>query len=137
MRLSGEGFGHTDDDWASLGFFLAGGDPYDLTAYSGLTFYAKSRAGATKVHVAFATLTTTPVDDGGDCATDCTDHYAGVVTLDTSWVEYSIDFSSLKQEGWGPKPEDLAHTIFIYFGFLGTDGGPTSFDFLIDDVRLR
>ena len=42
----------------------------------------------------------------------------------------------VKQEGWGVKPKDLAHTLFVYFGFLGTDGGPANFELLIDDVRL-
>jgi hypothetical protein len=36
----------------------------------------------------------------------------------------------------GLKPQDLAHTLFVYFGILGTDGGPASFDFLVDDMRL-
>jgi hypothetical protein len=31
---------------------------------------------------------------------------------------------------------DLAHTRIIYFGFLGTDGGPSEFEYLIDDLRL-
>ena len=47
-----------------------------------------------------------------------------------------MPFDSLAQEGWGVKPKDLAHTLFAYFGFLGTDGGPANFEFLIDDVRL-
>jgi hypothetical protein len=136
MRLSGTGFGHTDDDWASLGFFLAGGSTYDLTTYGGLTFYGKSRAASTKVHVEFATLTTTPSSDGGACDSDCTDHFEQIVTLGADWQKYTVAFDGLAQEGWGVKPKDLAHTIFVYFGYQGSDGGSGDFDFLVDDVSL-
>jgi len=136
MRLSGTGFGHTDDDWASIGFFLDGGSTYDLTSYSGLTFYGKSRSGSTKVHVEFATLTTTPTSDGGTCDSDCTDHFEQIVTLGTDWQKYTLAFDGLAQEGWGVKPKDLAHTIFVYFGYQGTDGGSGNFDFLVDDLSL-
>ena len=84
----------------------------------------------------FATSTTTPTSEDGDCEADCNDHYRMVVDLDASWREFSIPFASITQEGWGIKPKDLAHTNFVYFGFLGTDGDVTAFDFLIDDVRL-
>ena len=136
MRLSGQNFGHTEDDWASLGFYLAANFAYDLTSYQGLSFYAKSRASAVSIHVTFATNTTTPVDSGGTCTDDCNDHFAGTVTLDGSWRQFEVPFADLVQEGWGVQPKDLAHALFVYFGFLGTDMGPAAFDFLIDDVRL-
>jgi hypothetical protein len=136
MRFSGTDFGHTEDDWAQIGFFLAGESAYDLTPYTGLTFYAKSRAAPIKVHVEFATTTTTPTVDGGSCATNCNDHFEAIVALSGDWQEFTLPFASLAQEGWGPKPKDLAHTIFVYFGFLGTDGGPSDFDFLVDDISL-
>jgi len=135
MHLAGAGFGHTDDDWASLGFFIAGGDAYSLSGYQGLAFYAKSNVALT-IHVTFATATTTPTSEGGDCAADCNDHYALAADLTTSWKELTIPFDALAQEGWGVKPKDLAHTLFVYFGYLGPDEGATTFDFLVDDVRL-
>ncbi len=128
-------FAHTDDDWASLGFFVGGGSAKDLTAYQGLTFYGKATSSIT-IHVSFATATTTPTSDGGSCDDDCTDHYELAVPFTTSWQQFTVPFASVAQEGWGPKAKDLAHTLFIYFGYVGTDGGPASFDFLIDDVRL-
>lgn len=136
MRLSGVGFGHTDADWASLGFNLIDDAAYDLTAHTGVAFYAKSRATSISLHVEFATDTTTALAEGGACTADCNDHYATVVPIDGTWREYSVPLTQLLQEGWGPKAKDLAHTRFIYFGFLGTDNGPAEFDFLIDDVRL-
>ncbi len=136
MRLSGNGFGHADADWASIGFNLIDDAAYDLGPYQGLTFYAKSKAGAVTIHVAFATDTTTGTSEGGACQTKCNDHWAKAVMLGDSWQEFSVSFASLEQEGWGVQPKDLAHTRFIYFGFLGTDGGPAAFEFLIDDVRL-
>lgn len=136
MRLSGTGSAHTDDDWASVGFFLAGGSPYDLSSYGGFTFYGKSRAGSAKVHVEFATLTTTPASDGGTCADDCTDHYETIVTLSGDWQKFTLPFDAITQEGWGVKPKDLAHTIFVYFGYQGTDGGTGNFEFLVDDISL-
>ena len=136
MRLAGTRFGHTDDDWASLGFFLAGESAYDLTPYTGITFYAKSRAAATMVHVKFATATTTPASEGGSCAADCNDHFAAVVALGSDWQKFTVTFAALEQEGWAPKPKDLAHSLFVYFGYLGTDAGAENFDFLVDDIRL-
>jgi len=136
MRLSGVGFGHTDADWASLGFNLIDNAAYDLSAYQGLSFYAKSKAGAVTIHVEFATDATTATAEGGACQTKCNDHWEKTVTLDGSWRKLSVPFATLAQEGWGVHPKDLAHTRFIYFGFAGTDGGPAAFDFLIDDVHL-
>jgi hypothetical protein len=136
MHLTGTGFGHTDADWASLGFNLVDDAAYDLTPYQGLAFYATSKAGALGIHVEFATDATTAVAEGGACQTKCNDHWEKEVILDGNWQEFSIPFATLAQEGWGVHPKDLAHARFIYFGFVGTDGGPAAFDFLIDDVRL-
>jgi hypothetical protein len=136
MHLSGTGFGHTASDWASLGFNLIDDAAYDLTAYQGLSFYAKSKAGPLTIHVEFATDATTPTAEGGACQAKCNDHWEKALTLDGSWQEFSVPFATLAQEGWGVQVKDLAHTRFIYFGFAGTDGGPAAFDFLIDDVRL-
>lgn len=135
MHLAGSGFGRTEEDWASLGFFLAGGEPYALSTSQGITFYGKANVDVT-IHVTFATATTTPTAEGGDCVDDCNDHYALGAEFTTSWKQFVIPFASLKQEGWGEKDEDLEHTLFVYFGYLGTDGGPTSFDLLVDDIRL-
>jgi hypothetical protein len=74
--------------------------------------------------VEFATATTIPTSDGGECDANCNDHLEAILTVGTDWLEFTVDFAALAQEGWGPKPEDLAHTIFVYFGILGTDGGP-------------
>jgi len=136
MRLSGKNYGHTDADWASIGFNLIDDNAYDLTGYQGLAFYARSKAGTLTVHVEFATDTTTATAEGGACQTKCNDHWSKSVSVDGSWHELSVPFSTLAQEGWGVQPKDLAHTRFIFFGFLGTDGGPADFEFLIDDVRL-
>ncbi|HEV8550747.1 MAG TPA: hypothetical protein VGQ57_16995 [Polyangiaceae bacterium] len=136
MRLSGQSFGHTDDDWASIGFFIASGAAYDLSGYTGLKFYAKSRAEPLTVHVRLASATTTPSTEGGGCDTDCNDHFGGDAMVTTAWQEFTLPFATLAQEGWGPKTKDLQHTLFVYFGFLGTDGGPATFDYLIDDIRL-
>jgi hypothetical protein len=135
MHLAGQGFGRTDDDWASLGFFVAGGDAYSLSASQGIKFYAKSSVDL-EIRVTFATATTTPTAEGGDCVEDCNDHYALAAAFTTTWQEFTIPFGDLAQAGWGEKPKDLAHTLFIYFGYVGPDGGATTFDFLVDDIRL-
>jgi hypothetical protein len=136
MRLVGTGFGHEEADWASLGFNFVDDAAYDVTAYTGLAFYAKSKTTNLKLHVEVATDTTTSTMEGGACQASCNDHYEMVVTIDGSWREYSVAFGSLTQEGWGMKPQDLAHARFVYFGFVGADMGPANFEFLIDDVRL-
>jgi hypothetical protein len=101
MRFSGSSFGHTEADWASIGFYMASEAAYDLTPYSGFAFYAKSRTTTTQLHVEFATATTTATSDGGSCATNCNDHYEAIVTLGTDWQEFTVDFDALAQEGWG------------------------------------
>jgi len=138
MRLSGNGFGHEESDWASLGFNLIDNTSYDLTRFTGLAFYAKNKSQATGIalHVEIATDTTTPLVDGGACQSDCSDHFMKVVNIDDTWREYSVPFGELLQEGWGVKAKDLAHARFVFFGFLGTDQGPAAFELLIDDVRL-
>jgi len=136
MRLSGKGFGHADADWASIGFNLIDNAAYDLTPYQGLAFFAKSKAGTLTVHVEFATDSTTATAEGGACQSKCNDHWSKSVSVDSTWHELTIPFSSLAQEGWGVQAKDLAHTRFVFFGFLGSDGGPAAFEYLIDDVRL-
>jgi hypothetical protein len=130
----------------------------DLTAYSGITSWAKAEPGNGRaLLVQIVDVNTDP--RGGVCNAahpddddGCYNGYGIRVPLTATFTRYTIDFSILGQNpGWGFHPEpsvvDLAHVYVIDFAFLpvtcGTDkpgmcaGGsspPLAIDFWLDDV---
>ena len=130
----------------------------DLTAYSGITFWAKAEpGGARTVHVQVIDRNVDP--RGGICNAahpddddDCYNGYRTSVVLSDTFTRYTIDFSTLAQNPtWGFRPEpsvlDLAHVYVMNFEFAaptceqsGTTmcaGGampPLSFDLWLDDL---
>lgn len=109
--------------------------PYDATKYQGLKFWVRS--GATSASAAKqvrVNLTTTPTNMGGGC-TLCNDHFGRDVPLTPNWTQITLQFSSIKQDGWGrpqlPAP-DLEQLVAIQFLFAAN----TTFDFWLDDIEL-
>src|SRR5262249_39465772 len=101
-HMSGKGF----TTWgAGMGLDLnhpGGGTRASLDAskYKGVTFWAMAGAGATtSLRVNFPDKDTDP--SGGTCGTKCQDHFGAVLTLSSSWTQQTIQFSDLKQQGWG------------------------------------
>ena len=90
---------------ANFGFSL--GAPYDASAYSGLSFWARIEAGTDPpLRVTFPDGDTDP--RGAICSTStadttktCWDHYGLRLTLTTTWTKYTIPFSALSQDSWG------------------------------------
>jgi hypothetical protein len=95
------------DSGATFGFGI--GSPYNASAYTGISFWAKIDNGTSPgLRVAFPDKDTQP--DGGLCQagvsgpTQCWDHYGyhmPLPGLTTQWTRYTIAFSSLTQDGWG------------------------------------
>jgi hypothetical protein len=89
-----------------MALFLFGlGSPYNASAYTGFSFWAKIDSGTSPgLRVAFPDKDTQP--EGALCQwsaalNTCFDHYGIRMTLNTTWTKHSIDFSSLAQDGWG------------------------------------
>jgi len=99
------------DDSCGVGFDLVNPkDIYDGSAYSGISFGARSDAGEQTVYVKISTAGTDPAFDecDPDAAIDspeqCYDHYFAEIALDDTYREYTVAFTDLIQEGWGFEP---------------------------------
>jgi hypothetical protein len=118
--------------WATIEMtFLASG-PYDASAYSGLTFYARVGANTqTEVRLNVTTLQTLP--QGGICKM-CYDSFGKTLSLGTEWKQITLTFAELSQRGFGDPVAsfDTAHVYTIDFGFAG----PLPFDLWIDDIAF-
>lgn len=131
--------------------------PVNLSAYSGITFWAMAdSAGAKTINVQLRDGNTDP--RGGVCNAadpsgvgDCYNGFGIAVTLSDTQTRYTIAFSSLQQNPtWGYRPNpsvlDLQHVYGMIFEadlpFCTTNpnfkcaGGTSSltFDFWIDDL---
>jgi hypothetical protein len=79
--------------------------PYDVSAYSGIRFYAKIATG-TQPTLKLLIPTTYSDPDGLKCsgtgASQCYDHLSASVTgLKTIWAVYQVNFAALGQQGIG------------------------------------
>lgn len=110
--------------------------PYDATAYSGITFYAKSNGTAgLAIKAMVKTAATTASSSGGTCTAMCDDHFALKSTLTTAWAKYTITFSAatFAQEGFGTKAAfDKTKVLGMQFQ-VAKD---LKFDFSIDDITF-
>jgi hypothetical protein len=129
----------------------------DLTAYAGITFWAKAESGARNLRVQLNDRNTDP--RGGVCnAPDpydesrCYNGFGTSIVLTPTFQRYTIDFSVLAQNLlWGFRPDpgvpDLGHVYSMNFQFDAADcmtseasmcaGGaspPLSFDLWLDDL---
>ena len=128
----------------------------DLSAYSGLTFWAKGDpAGQRTVQIMFQDAHTDP--QGGFCnyldsnsPTYCYNGFGVAVALTGTFARYTIDFASLQQNpkwGYRPTPDvfDIQHVYQLVFQMtapacytnemcVGGAPPPDSFDVWIDDL---
>ncbi|HEY2510458.1 MAG TPA: hypothetical protein VGI39_06370 [Polyangiaceae bacterium] len=104
---------------------------YDLSAYKGLTFWAKS-ATAFHMYVNFPDKDTDPA--GGVC-TKCNDSWGKGIDITAAWAQYTVTFAELGTDGIGaPAPAgfDPAHVYSIEF-----HAAPNAvFDYWVDDISL-
>lgn len=77
----------------------------DVTAYTGIQFYAVVNTAATGARLTVADMYTDPA--GGRCTTtpaqptSCFDHPGAQLAITTAWTKYQIPFASLVQIGFG------------------------------------
>ena len=135
IHYTGSGF----TEWGSgVGFDLnntGGGastkQPYDLSDFRGITFWAR----ATTLFQIVISVPDVNTDPAGQLCTDCDHHWYGGVTIDAEWKRYFLDFADLQLEsGTVPTPTEFATDAVIGFQFKAPIG--STFDFWIDDVAL-
>jgi endoglucanase len=108
---------------------------YDASKYQGISFWAKKGPGsATKVKLKVPDAATDP--DGKICK-ECFNDFGMDLTLNDEWTQYTIPFTSMKQDKtWGsPHPDgiDKSKLYGIQFQFNEPN---TSFDFWVDEIEF-
>jgi hypothetical protein len=116
---------------AEMGFHFVigpkGPETYDLSAYTGITFMAKSATAGFTVYVNFPDANTCPG------ATNCGDTYGKGETIGTSWAKVTVPFSALGTDSaTPPHPFDAAQVYAVEFHAAHS----TTFEFWVDDVTL-
>jgi len=117
--------------------------PYDLTMYTGVTFWAMATPGSDPaLRFKLPMRATTRLEDGGICAESetnkCSDDWGEQFTLPANggWKQFTVRFSDpgFHQEGWGAvfpwNPTDVT-SIQIQ----SVDKGEV-YDFWLDDIYL-
>jgi len=110
--------------------------PYDGTGYAGMSFWAAiGTGGPASLDVPVGvTIMETAWNGGGACVAmnNCMDFHRTMVTLTPEWRRISIQFSTLKQQGFGP-PAMFRVDQLVGFIVWPID----TFDIWVDDVRLE
>jgi len=109
--------------------------PYDVSAWEGISFWAKGNLPNESVRVELATVAIAAPDQGGTCTDGaCYDWYGKQLALTGEWSKYHVRFADLAQAGWGSKQElDLSTALGMNFKYSKPSG---SFDFAIDEIAL-
>ena len=138
MHTYGEGFG----EWgAGIGLDLAYNDgaygSYDVSAYDGVTFFAKSDLSS-RVTFRVSTADTTRIEWGGHCQEDeeCSwEPHVALLQFYPEWMQYWIPFDELESELSLP----FDGTMVTNMQFLFEDWGEAmdiAFDFWVDDLSF-
>jgi hypothetical protein len=119
--------------------------PYDLTGYSGFSFWVMAMPGTdTTFRAKMVMRISTQIQDRGVCdeailgVDRCGDEWGEAVplTADGTWKSVTVRFAdpAFRQQGWGqPFAWNPADVLGIQFQSI-VEGG--LFDFWIDDVML-
>lgn len=109
--------------------------PHDLSAYKGISFWAKKGETSTgKVRLKIPDVNT---DEDGKVCSECFNDFGTDLQLTTAWTKYAIPFASMSQQvGWGsPRPAAL-ETGKIYGIQWQVNTPGESYEIWIDDVEL-
>jgi hypothetical protein len=147
--LHSEGVDFTD--WGSgMGATLAndsgGTCLHDLSAYTGITFWARGRVETTNepnvierdqgtVKLMLTEADVVPVDQGGGCdgtAGGCWDSHKGRFEPGECWNRFSFDFSELEPDGWGHDGGELDLDKMYNLGF--EVGAYSDWELWVDDI---
>jgi endoglucanase len=119
-----------------MGFnFVDPKGPYDASKYKGISFWAKKGpGGAAKVKLKVPDNSTDP--DGKIC-TQCFNDFGMDLTLTDEWTQYTIPFTSMKQEkNWGsPHPDGINPSAIYGLQFQFKEAG-SNFDMWLDEVEF-
>jgi hypothetical protein len=150
---TGEAIGGPDDWGPTLTVQLAGGCPYDASAYQGISLRLKGtavkQAGVASQPVPLKVMLWQPQGvpskdaKGGTCtALACYNHYSAFVTVPADWATpVTVPFASLTQGTWSgtmPYAWNPKQLIAIQFQ-VEVDGSKselTTFDLSIDDLAF-
>jgi len=106
-------------------------NPYDASAYTGVTFWAKATASTS---VMFQLPDRNTQVRGGIC-TSCDHHWQTLVTIGTEWTRYTVRFADLQLEGGTvPTPTAFDKTGIIMMQMHFSTG--KVFDVWVDDFAL-
>jgi hypothetical protein len=101
----------------------------DLSGHRRLSLRVK---GEGSLRVNLGTKATTPIVDGGNCATDACSDYGVSVQLSSEWRDVAVSFADLTQPDWADAAE-LAPAEALRLSFWSER---SSFDFWVDDIRF-
>lgn len=108
--------------------------PYDASHYSGVSFFARSGAGPTKVRLKVPDASTDP--DGGIC-TECFNDFGTTVEFDGAWTQHVVPFATMSQlPDWGsPRPGSVDPSQ-LYGLQWQVDAPGAEFDIFVDDIMF-
>jgi hypothetical protein len=105
--------------------------PYDASAYTGISFWARSEVGGTVTLV----LPDENTDPSGPTCVVCDHHFLKVVSLTTTWQRYTVLFDELVLEpGGDPVPEAFASGGIVSVQFRFNAGA--TYDLWVDDISF-
>jgi endoglucanase len=135
-RMIGKVSSAGDPLFAGMGFsFTDPKGPYDASAYTGVSFYAKVGPGAAKaIRLKVPDIDTDPA---GKKCTECFNDFGADLTLTEKWQKYTVPFAAMKQmEGWGsPSPSSVDRSKLYGLQWQVTAQGAT-YDVWVDDVQF-
>jgi Glycosyl hydrolase family 45 len=133
VRVTGSGY-----QFGGVGFDLNNANstpehmssqPYNASAFTGMTFWAK---GSGTLRIEFPQRSFVPTDRGGSCTGSCWNVYGATTpTLTGSWQQITISWSGMQREQGGTSPAfNPAELMGVAFK------AGASFDFWIDEVAF-
>jgi endoglucanase len=135
-RMMGKIAGSGAPLFAGMGFSLTDPKaPYDATAYTGVSFFAKVGAGTTtSVRLKVPDINTDPA---GKVCTECFNDFGTDLTLTEQWKKYVVPFATMSQmEGWGaPHPKSIDKSKLLGMQWQVTAQG-VSYDVWVDNVQF-
>jgi hypothetical protein len=113
--------------------------PYDASAYCGVHFFAMGSGAMQRMDI--PDKFTNP--SGGICnpndttgQTACFDHFGLAMTLTTTWTEYNVSFSSLRDRGTSAISTTFHPEAIFQIEISSRDVSGAPFDIWIDDIAF-
>lgn len=115
-------------------------EPYDASAYCGVSFWAKAKT-ATSVRFRLPDESTHQAGGvcvvGGGAGQDCYDHFGKSVALASFWQQFSAKFTEFAQLGSGYHPPDNKLKVDALFAMeWALAGGVAAHEIWVDDVAF-